>query len=140
MAGGDLFRKEAFDKVSSPEELDQIMVVTSWRSWILLSTTVFLLGSAIAYGFLGRIPDLVPGQGMILEGGHIIPVQSDIRGTVSKIHVKVGDQVKYEDELMVLEALKMENPIYAPADGTVAEIKVSENDNVEANQVLIVLD
>ena len=61
-------------------------------------------------------------------------------GNIWKIHVKVGDQVKYEDELMVLEALKMENPIYAPADGTVVEIKVSENDNVEANQVLIVLD
>ena len=56
------------------------------------------------------------------------------------ILVKVGDQVQFEDELMVLEALKMENPIYAPVDGTVAEIKVSENDAVEANQVLMVLD
>jgi biotin carboxyl carrier protein len=34
----------------------------------------------------------------------------------------------------------MENPIYAPSDGTITEIKVSENDEVETNQVLIVLD
>ena len=61
-------------------------------------------------------------------------------GNIWKILVKVGDQVQFEDELMVLEALKMENPIYAPVDGTVAEIKVSENDAVEANQVLMVLD
>jgi len=67
-------------------------------------------------------------------------VTAPMAGNIWKIHVKVGDPVKYEDELMVLEALKMENPIYAPADGTVVEIKVSENDNVEANQVLIVLD
>ncbi len=67
-------------------------------------------------------------------------VTAPMAGNIWKIHVKVGDQVKYEDELMVLEALKMENPIYAPADGTVAEIKVSENDAVEANQVLMVLD
>ena len=67
-------------------------------------------------------------------------ITAPMAGNIWKIHVGVGDQVKYEDELMVLEALKMENPIYAPVDGTVAEIKVSENDAVEANQVLIVLD
>ena len=67
-------------------------------------------------------------------------VTAPMAGNIWKIHVKVGDPVKYEDELMVLEALKMENPIYAPTDGTVVEIKVSENDTVEANQVLIVLD
>ncbi len=67
-------------------------------------------------------------------------VTAPMSGTIWKIHVKVGDQVKYEDELIILEALKMENPIYAPSDGTIAEVRVSENDEVEANQVLIVLD
>ncbi len=51
-------------------------------------------------------------------------VTAPMSGTIWKIHVKVGDQVKFEDELLILEALKMENAIYAPADGTVAEIKV----------------
>ena len=67
-------------------------------------------------------------------------VTAPMAGNIWKIHVKVGDHVQYEDELMVLEALKMENPIYAPADGTVAEIKVAENDAVDANQVLMVID
>ncbi len=67
-------------------------------------------------------------------------VTAPMAGNIWKILVKVGDQVQFEDELMVLEALKMENPIYAPVDGTVAEIKVAENDAVEANQVLMVLD
>ncbi len=67
-------------------------------------------------------------------------VTAPMAGHIWKILVKVGDQVQFEDELMVLEALKMENPIYAPVDGTVAEIKVAENDAVEANQVLMVLD
>ncbi len=67
-------------------------------------------------------------------------VTAPMSGTIWKIHVKVGDKVLYEDELIVLEALKMENPIYAPADGTVAEIKVSENEKVETNQLLMVLE
>ncbi len=69
-----------------------------------------------------------------------VDVTAPMSGTIWKIHVKVGDQVLYEDELIVLEALKMENPIYAPADGKVAEIKVSENEKVETNQLLIVLE
>lgn len=67
-------------------------------------------------------------------------VTAPMSGTIWKINVKAGEEVKFEDELIILEALKMENPIYAPADGKVAEIKVSEGDQVEANQVLLILE
>ena len=43
-------------------------------------------------------------------------------------------------KIIILEALKMENPIYAPAAGKVAEIKVNEGDEVETNAVLMVLE
>ncbi|MBW2651372.1 MAG: biotin/lipoyl-binding protein, partial [Deltaproteobacteria bacterium] len=54
--------------------------------------------------------------------------------------VNVGDEVKEDDELLILEAMKMENPICAPADGTVKEIKVKEKDVVEADQLLVVIE
>ena len=66
-------------------------------------------------------------------------VTAPMSGSIWKILVKVGDKVKYEDELVILEALKMENPIYAPVDGTITEIKVSEGNDVEPNQLLIVI-
>ena len=66
-------------------------------------------------------------------------VTAPLAGKIWKILVKVGDQVQVEDELMILEAMKMENPVYAPVDGKIAEIKVSEGDQVEPNQVLIVI-
>jgi acetyl-CoA carboxylase biotin carboxyl carrier protein len=66
-------------------------------------------------------------------------ITAPIAGKVWKILVKAGDQVQEGDELMILEALKMENPIYAPVDGAIAEIKVSENDQVELNQVLLII-
>jgi acetyl-CoA carboxylase biotin carboxyl carrier protein len=69
-----------------------------------------------------------------------VEVTAPMAGNVWKILVKVGDQVSYEDELLILEALKMENPIYAPADGKVKEIKVAEGTKVEANTVLLVLE
>jgi acetyl-CoA carboxylase biotin carboxyl carrier protein len=66
-------------------------------------------------------------------------ITAPLAGKIWKILVKVGDQVQVEDELMILEAMKMENPVYAPVDGRIAEIKVSEGDQVEANQVLMVI-
>ena len=66
-------------------------------------------------------------------------ITAPLAGKIWKILVKVGDQVQVEDELMILEAMKMENPVYAPVDGRIAEIKVSEGDQVEPNQVLMVI-
>ena len=60
-------------------------------------------------------------------------------GKILDVLVKVGDQVKEDDELVMLEAMKMENPIYAPASGTVKEIKVKANDSVETQQVMMII-
>lgn len=67
-------------------------------------------------------------------------VTAPVSGNIWKILVKVGDAVQAEDELMILEAMKMENPIYAPADGKIAAITVAVGDHVESNQLLIVIE
>ncbi|HPK53239.1 MAG TPA: acetyl-CoA carboxylase biotin carboxyl carrier protein subunit [Smithellaceae bacterium] len=66
-------------------------------------------------------------------------VTAHMPGTIAEILVSVGDDVQAEDELIILEAMKMENPICAPVAGKVQEIKIKEKDKVEANQLLIVL-
>jgi len=67
-------------------------------------------------------------------------VKAPMPGKILEVLVKVGDQVKEDDELLMLEAMKMENPIYAPIDGTVKEIKVQANDSVETDQLLVVIE
>jgi biotin carboxyl carrier protein len=69
-----------------------------------------------------------------------VNVVAPMPGTITEILVQVGDQVKADEELIILEAMKMENPICAPSSGKVAEIKVSEEQKVDTNQVLIVLE
>ncbi len=69
-----------------------------------------------------------------------IEVVAPMPGTITEIIVKVGDVVKEDDELIVIEAMKMENPIVADAGGTVKEIKVKVKEKVQANQVLVVIE
>ena len=69
-----------------------------------------------------------------------VDILAHMPGTISMIMVNVGDKVQADDELLVLEAMKMENPICAKTDGIVKEIKVKEKDKVAINQVLIVLE
>jgi acetyl-CoA carboxylase biotin carboxyl carrier protein len=69
-----------------------------------------------------------------------VEVKAPMPGKILEVLVKVGDQVKEDDELLMLEAMKMENPIYAPADGTVKDIKVKANDSVETDQLLVVIE
>ena len=61
------------------------------------------------------------------------------RLNILDVKVSNGASVKSGDVLIVLEAMKMENDIVAPQDGTVAAINVNKGDSVEAGQSLIVL-
>jgi biotin carboxyl carrier protein len=58
-------------------------------------------------------------------------------GLIIDLKVKQGDVVKAGDALLILEAMKMENIIKAPGEGTVKMIKAKKGDSVEKNQVLI---
>lgn len=66
-------------------------------------------------------------------------VKAELAGTVWKILVKPGDSVEADQELIVLESMKMEIPVIAPRAGVVREVRVKEADVVAENQVLIVL-
>jgi len=67
-------------------------------------------------------------------------VESPMPGKILSIKVRVGDTVKEDDELLILEAMKMENPIVAPVTGKVVEIKVNAEALVETGQLLVVIE
>ena len=57
-----------------------------------------------------------------------------------RVEIKVGDAVEAGQLLIVVEAMKMENEINAPKDGTVKEVPVNEGDQVSEGQTLVILD
>lgn len=67
-------------------------------------------------------------------------VGSAISGIVSKVNVKVGDQVKENQVVLILEAMKMETSVIAKADGIIREVFVKEGQNVKAGELLAQLE
>lgn len=61
-------------------------------------------------------------------------------GKIATIAISVGNQVKEEDEVIIMDAMKMEIPVYAPEAGVIKEIKVKVGDSVNEDQVLAVLE
>lgn len=66
-------------------------------------------------------------------------VRAELSATVWKVVVQVGATVAEGDELMILESMKMEIPVMAPAAGTVAALNVGEEDKVGEGDVVAVL-
>ena len=67
-------------------------------------------------------------------------ILAPLAGKILDVLVAVGAKVEEDDEVVVIEALKMENTVYATSAGTVKEIKVKKGDSVEDEDVLIVLE
>lgn len=89
-----LFRKVALERISSPEQLDQLITITTPLGWLsLLATMIFLVG-IIFWGIYGSIPTQVQGQGILLKKEGIASIQAQNSGRITKINVEVGDIVE----------------------------------------------
>lgn len=69
-----------------------------------------------------------------------IEVKTQMTGSVWKITVEVGQEVSEDQEVVILESMKMEIPILAPEDGVIKEIKVKVGDFVSEGDVVILIE
>lgn len=67
-------------------------------------------------------------------------VKASMAGSVWKITVKVGESVEEDQDIVILESMKMEIPIGAEEEGTVKEIKVTEGDFVNEGDVIAIIE
>ena len=73
-------------------------------------------------------------------GAGSVQIKAGAAGKVFKIEASVGQAVKAGDAVVIVEAMKMEIPVVAPSDGTVASIDVAVGDSVEAGAVLATMN
>jgi len=68
------------------------------------------------------------------------PITAPMVGKILKVEKNVGDRVDEDEVVLVMEAMKMEIPVVAPASGVLKEMKVSAGQAVEADQLLAEID
>ncbi len=88
-----LFRKISLERLSSPEQLDILMRVTSPRAWIGLLAFVCLLVLALLWGIFGSIPSKVSSQCILIKTGGLQDITASSGGRITDIPFSVGDTV-----------------------------------------------
>jgi HlyD family secretion protein len=88
-----IFRKVTLERLSSPEQLDQLLEVTTPRGWLALLALGALLAAGLVWGLLGSIPTLAAGEGIMLRRGGVMDLVATANGQVDDVLVKVGDVI-----------------------------------------------
>lgn len=100
MVEKQLFRKEALQKLSSPEQLDQAITITDSRGWLALAMFGVMIMVILWWLIGGTIPVTVTGEGIFLKRGGLAQVVSVTGGSVVELNVKAGSTVA-EDQVLV---------------------------------------
>lgn len=90
----NLFRKTALERLSSPEQLDMLMQVTSPLGWLVLAAMAMLVLVALLWGIFGSVPTKVAGQGILIRGGSVYAIEAGTNGQVVEMNCVPGDVIQ----------------------------------------------
>src|SRR5947199_6767709 len=90
----EIYRKVSLDRLSSPEQLDQLLTVTTAKGWLALIALCGTALSGIAWSIFASVNTTVPGQGVIVRIGGVYNVVALGSGLVTDVKANVGDVVR----------------------------------------------
>lgn len=125
-----LYRKSALEKLSSPEQLDQLMQVTTSKGWMALIALGGLILGAVLWGIFGSLPTKVEGQGILIKGGGVFNITPLGSGQVIELLVQEGDRVeKNQVVARIAQPVLLEE--IEKAEAGLAEMKLQLQQSVE---------
>ena len=122
MSAKSIFRKVALDRLSSPEQLDEMLRVTSARWWIGLLAVCAMLGGAIAWGYLGSVATKAAGQGVVIRTGGVQDVATLGAGQVMEVHAAMGAHVQAGTVVATVAQPAMADRIHS-AEGQIRDLE-----------------
>jgi hypothetical protein len=132
-----MFRKEALEKLSSPEQLDQLLKVTSPRGWLALLGLGLLIGAVVIWSIFGSIPSTIKGEGILIRGDAIQLIDTPRAGRVSKISANPGTNIQPNQLIATIATDNGDVEIRSPRAGHVLELRVGEGSFVQVGTVLV---
>lgn len=140
-----VFREQALERLSSPEQLDRLMSLTSPRLWITLAGAGVLLAVAILWACLGTIATTIEADGVLTRPGGVATARAVCSGTVEQILVSVGDRVRAGQELVRLRPPTARSPaewlpVASPCAGRVFNLAILEGDLVVEGDFVVAVE
>ena len=141
----EIFRKEALQRLASPDQLDRLMQLTRPRAWIALASLGFLLLAAATWAVFGTIPTTVQGQGVLMRRGGVKSIRSPSQAVVAGVLVRVGQEVDKETELVRLSGpppadAAAPTRLVSPCRARVLEVFVRDGEAAQAGAELLALE
>ena len=139
-----IYRQEALDRLSSPDQFDQLMPLTSPRGWIALTAAGLLLVAALLWAIFGTITVTVDGEGAFTRPGGVRTVTATGVGRVRDIAVKVGQPVAAGQTLLRLAPSEKNGKsgveVVSPVAGRALAVSVRERDLVKKGTALVTIE
>lgn len=139
----EIFQAKALDRLSSPEQLDRLMTVTSPRGWLALAAVGVLTLAGLAWGIFGQIDTSVSAHGVLTRPGSVRLVEATAAGAISELFVAVGDEVTEGQELLKITpsgGVRSEVTVASPVKGRVLDVSILEGDVVAQNASLLTIE
>lgn len=113
----DLYRKSSLEKLSNPEQLDRMIVISSPLSWLALVAVLVVIVATVVWSIVGTLPTTETVSGMIVDTSNVNSIYSESAGTLEKYCKEVGDDVKSGDKIAEIKQ----------TDGTIKTVNADQD-------------
>lgn len=134
----DLYRKASLERISSPEQLDKVLKVTSPMSWLALIGITVILIVTVVWSIIGTIPVTITTKGIVSSAVGSNAVYTHEAGTAVSVRVRVGSELHLGDPVLTYRNESNEIvTIYSDQVGTVSNIVASNGDSMTPGSEVI---
>ncbi len=98
-----IFRSSALDRLSSPEQLDQLMQVVSPKDWLPLAGLAIFGSLGLFWSIFGSIPITVTAKGILINPRGVLQFQSPISGQLQSLNIRTGQCVQKDEILAIID-------------------------------------
>lgn len=137
-----IFRQAALERLSSPEQLDQLMQVTRPRGWLALLALIGLIVTVVAWSFSDTIPTQVLGRGILIHGGQLVSAVAPGSGQLAEVVAHPGDVVTQGQPLAWLIPADggARRPIASPVAGRIVDLAAEQGAGLQAGATIASID
>jgi multidrug resistance efflux pump len=140
-----IFRQVALARMSSPDQLDQVVTITSAREWLTLLSVVLVVACFVVWGFTGSLPTSTEAPGILVSAGKPVSVVAPGAGRIAQWVVKPGESIKPGQVVAILSSERAiqgsssMREIDSPYSGKVIEILTPQGSRVEEGAAILTL-